>query len=261
MFTQSRDPNNKHKPAYKKYCSYFHRTKLSISACSKNNEMIKINEMLMLDRNPLKNHLYRTFVHPLTIEQKHTIHATEVEVRHELIILTKIHTHKTDIALSRDRFSYDKNTTPLQYTRSRYDNYKRDSRSYGSPYRSSYKSPCRHDSRHRYRSCSYSRDNNTCTRYTSSYRPPSRPRDSRYSRSRSHSNRRNKLITIQLQPQSDPVNFEVHMYHPTEMPNAVTPTSWFYFVYFHTPSTQIQRENPFRLEISFIWIVVLLYRY
>ena len=32
MFTQPRDPNNKTKPAYKKYCSYFHRTNHSISA-------------------------------------------------------------------------------------------------------------------------------------------------------------------------------------------------------------------------------------
>ena len=35
MFTQSRDPNNKNKPAYKKYCSYCHRTNHSISACFK----------------------------------------------------------------------------------------------------------------------------------------------------------------------------------------------------------------------------------
>ena len=35
MLTQSKDPNNKHKPAYKKYCSYCHRTNHSISACFK----------------------------------------------------------------------------------------------------------------------------------------------------------------------------------------------------------------------------------
>ena len=42
------------------------------------------------------------------------------------------------------------------------------------------------------------------------------------------------------------------MYHPTEMANAVTPTSWFYSLYIHTPSNQIQRDNPSRLEISFL---------
>ena len=30
---------------------------------------------------------------------------------------------------------------------------------------------------------------------------------------------------IQQLDQSDPINFEVHMYHPTAMANAVTPTS------------------------------------
>ena len=31
---------------------------------------------------------------------------------------------------------------------------------------------------------------------------------------------------IQQQEQTDPIKFEVHMYHPTAMANAVTPTSW-----------------------------------
>ena len=35
MFTQPKDPNNKNKPANKKYCSYCHRTNHSISACFK----------------------------------------------------------------------------------------------------------------------------------------------------------------------------------------------------------------------------------
>ena len=81
------------------------------------------------------------------------------------------------------------------------------------------------------------------------HRPPSRPKDSRFSRSRSNSNTRNKLITIQPQHQSDPINFEVRMYHPTEMANAVTPTIWFYSLYTHTTPNQIQRDYPSRLEI------------
>ena len=35
MYTQPKDPDNKNKPAYKKYCSYCHRTNHSISACFK----------------------------------------------------------------------------------------------------------------------------------------------------------------------------------------------------------------------------------
>ena len=57
---------------------------------------------------------------------------------------------------------------------------------------------------------------------------------------------------IQQQDQSDPIKFEVQMYHPTAMANAVTPTSWFYTLYVHTPSSIIQRFNPSRLEIAFL---------
>ena len=46
----------------------------------------------------------------------------------------------------------------------------------------------------------------------------------------------------QLQDQSDPINFEVHLYHPTAMANAVTPTSWFYTLYVHTPSSILQKK-------------------
>ena len=42
------------------------------------------------------------------------------------------------------------------------------------------------------------------------------------------------------------------MYHPTAMANAVTPTSLFYTLYVHTPSSITQRDNPSRLEIAFL---------
>ena len=57
---------------------------------------------------------------------------------------------------------------------------------------------------------------------------------------------------IQSQDQSDPIKFEVLMYHPTAMANAVTPTSWFYTLYVYTPSSITQRDNPSRLEIAFL---------
>ena len=114
-------------------------------------------------------------------------------------------------------------------------------RSYCSPYRSYYRSPYRRDSRPRHKSRSYSRDINF-QRYTCSYRPPSRPRDFRYSRSRSHSHTRNKINNIQPQTSTDPINFEIHIYHPTEMANALTPTSWFYSLYTHASPNQNQRD-------------------
>ena len=57
------------------------------------------NEMLMLDQNLLRNHLYSTFVLLPMIEQNEKIHDTEVEGHHEIIITTKITIHKTDIVL------------------------------------------------------------------------------------------------------------------------------------------------------------------
>ena len=57
---------------------------------------------------------------------------------------------------------------------------------------------------------------------------------------------------IQSQDQSKPIKFEVYMYHPTAMANAVTPTSWFYTLYVHTPSSIVQRDNPSRPEIAFL---------
>ena len=42
------------------------------------------------------------------------------------------------------------------------------------------------------------------------------------------------------------------MYHPTEMANALTPTSWFYSLYTHATSNQNQRDYLSRLETSFL---------
>ena len=57
----------------------------------------------------------------------------------------------------------------------------------------------------------------TSKKHTFSYRPPSSPRDSRYSRFRSHSNTRNKVKIFQPQSSTDPLNFEIHMHHQTKI--------------------------------------------
>ena len=114
MFTQPKDPNNKNKPAYKKYCSYCHRTKINLHIrniahtvieqitpfllVSKNNEMMKINEKHMLDLYLHKNHSYSTFVLLPMIEQNTMIIDTEVEAPHETTLTTKT-IHKTDTVL------------------------------------------------------------------------------------------------------------------------------------------------------------------
>ena len=42
------------------------------------------------------------------------------------------------------------------------------------------------------------------------------------------------------------------MYHPTEMGNALTPTSWFYSLYTHASPNKNQRDYTSRLEIFFL---------
>ena len=253
MYTQPKDPNNKNKPAYKKYCSYCHRTNHSISACfKKQRDDEDKREAYARSKSPQKSFVqyFRSPSNDRT-KQYDNRYRNRSTSRDNSYNRNYPQNRYRSTSRDRDRFRYDKSTTPPHYSRSRYDTYKRDSRSYRSPYRSSYRSPYRQNSRPRYRSRSYSRDNKF-TKYTNSYRPPSRPRDSRFSRSRSHSNSRNKINMIQQQDQTDPIKFEVHMYHPTAMANAVTPTSWFYTLYVHTPSSIVQRDNPSRLEIAFL---------
>ena len=253
MYTQPKDPNNKYKPAYKKYCSYCHRTNHSISACfKKQRDDEDKREAYARSKSPQKSFV-QYFRSPSNDRTKHydNRYRSRSTSRDNSYNQKYSQNRYRSTSRDRDRFRHDKSTTPPHYSRSRYDTYKRDSRSYRSPYRSSYRSPYRQNSRPRYRSRSYSRDNKL-TKYTNSYRPPSRPRDSRFSRSRSHSNSRNKINMIQQQEQTDPIKFEVHMYHPTAMANAVTPTSWFYTLYVHTPSSIVQRDNPSRLEIAFL---------
>ena len=198
-----------------------------------------IEEKPMQYRNLHKTLLYNTFVETLMIEQNERMTdemniTTDniVEVHNETTIIQKNFSENRFRSTSRDQNHYDRRITPQNYTRSRYDNYRQDSRSYRSPYRT-HRSPYRRVSRPRYRSRSYSRDNNF-TKFSSSYRPPSRLRDSRYCISSAHSNTRNNLNRVQTQSIRDPLEFEVHMYHPTEMANALIPTSWFYSLYLHT---------------------------
>ena len=253
MFTQPKDPNNKNKPAYKKYCSYCHRTNHSISACfKKQRDDEEKRDAYARSKSPQKSFV-QYFRSPSNDRTKHYDNRNRYRSRSTSRnnSYNQNYSQNRYRSTSRDRFHYDKSTTPPQYSRSRYDTYKRDSRSYRSPYRTSYRSPYRPNSRPRYRSRSYSRERNF-SEFSNSYRPPSRPRDSRYSRSRSNSNTRNKINTIQPQDPCEPIKFEVHVFHPKAMANAVTPTSWFYTIYVHTPSSMVQKDNPSRLEIAFL---------
>ena len=98
MSTQPKDPYNKNKPAYKKYCTYCHRTNHSISACFKKQRDDEDKRKHMLDLNRHKNLLYNTSVLLPTIEQNTMIIDTEVEVLHETTLTIKF-IHKIDTVL------------------------------------------------------------------------------------------------------------------------------------------------------------------
>ena len=57
MFAQPKDPNNKKKPAYKNIVHTVTERITPSLLVSKNKEMMKTNEILMLDQNLHKNHL------------------------------------------------------------------------------------------------------------------------------------------------------------------------------------------------------------
>ena len=258
MFTQPRDPNNKTKPAYEKYCSYCHETNHSISArFKKQRDDENKRDTCVRSKSPQKPFVQYFCSSSIDKTPRYDSKPNDYPTRYHSRSTSRHDPQKSNNpqyrqrSTSRTRYNYARTTPPPHYTWSRYDNYQRDSRSYRSPYRSSYRSPYRRDSRPRYKSRSYSRDNNF-QRYTSSYRLQSRPRDSRYFRSRSHSRTRNKSNNIQPQTSTDPINFERHMYHPTDMAKALTPTSWFYSLYTHASSSQTQRDYPSRLEILFL---------
>ena len=83
---------------------------------SKNNEMMKTNDMLTLNQNLLRNHLYSTFVRLPMIEQSDMIQDIEIEVHHGKIITTKIIIHTLEtinqtINESSNQFSQSINQT------------------------------------------------------------------------------------------------------------------------------------------------------
>ena len=154
MYTQPKDPNNKNKPAYKKYCSYCHRTNHSISACfKKQRDDEDKREAYARSKSPQKSFVQyfrspsndRTNYYDNRYRSRSTSRDNSCNQKYS-------QNRYRSTSRDRDRFRYDKSTTPQHYSRSRYDTYKPDSRSYRSPYRSSSISPYRQNSRPRYRS-------------------------------------------------------------------------------------------------------------
>ena len=140
MYTQPKDPNNKNKPAYKKYCSYCHRTNHSISACfKKQRDDEDKREAYSRSKSPQKSFVqyFRSPSNDRT-KQYDNRYRNRSTSRDNSYNRNYPQNRYRSTSRDRDRFRYDKRTTPPHYSRSRYDTYKRDSRSYRSPHRSPY---------------------------------------------------------------------------------------------------------------------------
>ena len=260
LFTQPRDPNNKHKSSYKKFFSYCHKTNHSVSACfKKQRDDEDKKDVHARSKSPQKAFVQhsRSFLVKITLTEQITNLQTSYDryrsrstTRHSK---TNCNTSSQNRCRSHsgDRYRYYRTTTPPQYNISRYDNYRQGSRSHRSPYRSSYESPYRRDSRPRYKSRSYSTDI-PFPQNTSSNRPPSQPRESRLFRSRSISETKNKINTLQTEQSNSSINFEIHIYHPPEKANALKHTSRFYSRNLHTSERCNDNDYPSRLEISYL---------
>ena len=86
MVTQSGDPNNRSKPAYKKYCSYCHKNNRIVSNCYQKQRDDEYQRNKNQDQEPLNNLLYNTFVVNPPIHKK-------IETKTQMIILIKIKIH------------------------------------------------------------------------------------------------------------------------------------------------------------------------
>ena len=147
MFRHPRDPNNKHKPAYKKYCSFCDRTNYSISACSKKKRDDEDKRdayarsksfqksIVQYFRSSCENNSYRTHNKPTESYARYRSRSTSrySNTNRNSSSQNRYRCH------SRDQYRYDRTTTPPEFNRSSYDNYRRDSRSYRSSNRSSYR--------------------------------------------------------------------------------------------------------------------------
>ena len=113
MFTQSKVQNNKSKPAYKKYCSYCHRTNLSISACFKKQRGDEDKrEAYARSKSPQKSFVqyFRSPSNDRTnyYDNRYRSRSTSRDNSYN-----KNYSQNRYRSTSRDRFSYDKGTSTV----------------------------------------------------------------------------------------------------------------------------------------------------
>ena len=214
MVTQSGDPNNKSKPAFRKYCSYCHKNNHSISNCyqkQRDDEYQKYNNQR--SRTPQQSFVQYFRSKPSNSQE-----------------------NRTD------------NTNPYS---SDNDRNKHNQNYYNERYRNN--SNYRYNSRSRCRSRSQSQGS-SFKRYNYPYRSPSRPREFRSrSRTPSRNRPQNRInqVDVKSTKDNDSTKFEIHTCQTTEIANTITPYSWFYPLYIHASEA---KDNilPSQLEILFL---------
>ena len=270
MVTQSGDPNNKSKPAYRTYCSYCHKNNHSISNCyqkQRDDEYQKYNNQR--SRTPQQSFI-QYFRSKPNISQENRNDSTDL-YSSDNDCNKYNQNYYNDRYRNNDRYrsnsreysqnNYRSNSLQRYYNRSRspyrsrFDNYYQRRTPSRSPYRSPYRnnSNYRCNSRSRYRSRSQSQGN-SFKRYNYPYRSPSRPRDFR-SRSRTPSRKRqqNRInqVDVKSTKENDSTKFEIHTCQINEIANTITPYSWFYPLYVHASETN-DNKLPSKIEILFL---------
>ena len=232
MVTQSGDPNNKSKPAYKKYCSYCHKNNHGISNCYQKQR----DDEYQKHQNQRSRTAQQSFVQYFRSKPNNS-----QETRND-----NTNTYFSD---------NDRNKNNQNYYNDRYrkkDRYRSRSREYSqnnygansrqryynrsrSPYRSRFdnyyqrKTPSRSPYRSPYRN--NQSQGNSFKRYNYPYRSPSRPRDFRSrSRTPSRNGQQNRInqVDVKSTKDNDSTKFEIHTCQITEIANTITPYSWFY---------------------------------
>ena len=107
MFTQPKDPNNKIKPAYKKYCSYGHRTNHSFFACFKIQRDDDKREAYARSKSPQKSFV-QYFRSPSNDRTKHYDNRYRSRRTSRDNAYNKNYSQNRYCSTSRDRFSYEK---------------------------------------------------------------------------------------------------------------------------------------------------------
>ena len=276
MVTQSGDPNNKSKPAYKKFCSYCHKNNHGISNCyQKQRDEEYQRYKNQRSRTPQQSFVQYFRSKPSHSQENRNENKNESSSRDNDRNKSNQNNYSFYHDQYRDNDRYRSNSrdysqnnyrsnsrrgyynrSPSPYpSRSRYDNHYQRRTPSTSPYRSPYRnnSNYRYNSRSRYRSRSQSQ-RNSFRRYNYPYRSPSRPRDyTSRSRTPSQNIQQNRIFKVDVKSTNDKdsTKFEIHACQITEIANTITPYIWFYPLYVHAFEG---KDNllPSKLEILFL---------